>query len=79
MADVRRYPGQCDEAYPEVYLRAPPFPQNLKPGQLSEQQFEQFFREVNLLIGQNTYRFICSYVSLKFTTKHVNTSNLLLL
>ena len=40
------YPGESSESYPEVFTKPPPMPAVLKPGQLSEQQFKQFFEEV---------------------------------
>ena len=42
------YPGESSESYPEVFTKPPPMPAVLKPGQLSEQQFKQFFEEVRL-------------------------------
>jgi len=43
---AKKWPGFTGKAYPEVFTKAPPQPQQLKPGQLSEQQVKAFFEEV---------------------------------
>lgn len=42
----KRWPGESDDAYPEVFTKPPKFPSKMKPGQLNRQQFQQFFEEV---------------------------------
>ena len=43
------YPGQTDEAHPELFdLNARPPTPAPKPGQLSEEQVKQFFEVVSL-------------------------------
>ena len=46
----KRWPGEIDEAYPEVYnIHAmPPQPKKLKPGQLPEHMIRKYFEEVNI-------------------------------
>lgn len=45
----KQWPGQSDEAYPELFTVPPkPFSEPLKPGQLNEEQFQQFWDEVCL-------------------------------
>ncbi len=44
--EVKRWPGESDEAHPEVFNIPPPMPAKLKPGMLSEKQFKHFFEEV---------------------------------
>ena len=44
--EAKKWPGFTGEAYPEVFTKIPPQPQQVKPGQLSEQQVKKFFDEV---------------------------------
>ena len=41
-----RYPGDSDEAHPEVFTVPPPQPKEKKPGQLPESVIKQYFEEV---------------------------------
>ena len=59
-SEEKRYPGQSDEAFPDVFTRPPAFPVTLKPGQLSEQQFRQYFEEVCVI---NTYTIMLKCVN----------------
>ena len=47
----KRWPGQVDETYPEVFTTIPPQPAVLKPGQFSPKQVKQFFEEVRCSCG----------------------------
>jgi len=44
--EANKWPGFTGKAYPEVFNTIPPQPQQLKIGQLSEQQVKKFFDEV---------------------------------
>jgi len=44
--EAKKWPGFTGKAYPEVFTIIPPQPQQLKLGQLSEQQVKKFFDEV---------------------------------
>lgn len=48
---TKRWPGEENVAHPEVFNIPPAFPKKLKPGQLSEEQFKQFFDEVASIIA----------------------------
>ena len=54
-SEVKRYPGQSDEAFPDVFTRPPAPPVTCKPGQLNEQQFRQYFEEVKIIQLQGYY------------------------
>ena len=43
----KRWPGESDEAHPEIFKSIPPQPEILKPGQVTKEKVEQFFDEVN--------------------------------
>ena len=48
MTDVlKQWPGQIDEAHPELFSTIPSQPTVLKPGQLTEQQVKKYFDEVS--------------------------------
>ena len=45
--ETERYPGESDEAHPELFdLNARPPPAAPKPGQLTEEQVKQYFELV---------------------------------
>ena len=44
--DEKQFPGESDEAWPEVFTKAPSMPTTLKPGQVSKEQLERFYSEV---------------------------------
>ena len=48
--DAKTLPGFTGVAYPEVFNTIPLQPQQLKPGQLSEQQVKKFFDEVCMAV-----------------------------
>ncbi|XP_046548110.1 phytanoyl-CoA dioxygenase domain-containing protein 1-like [Haliotis rubra] len=47
---VTRYPGDCDEAYPEVFTVPPPQPTEAKPGQLTKAQVDHYFEKGYLVV-----------------------------
>ncbi|XP_046340454.2 phytanoyl-CoA dioxygenase domain-containing protein 1-like [Haliotis rufescens] len=47
-----RYPGDCDEAYPEVFTVPPPQPTEAKPGQLTKAQVDHFFDKGYLIVDK---------------------------
>ncbi|XP_071079579.1 phytanoyl-CoA dioxygenase domain-containing protein 1-like [Haliotis cracherodii] len=47
---AKRYPGDCDEAYPEVFTVPPPQPTEAKPGQLTKAQVDHFFDKGYLIV-----------------------------
>lgn len=50
MDDEKKWPGQTNEAHPEVFTTIPPQPEQLKPGQFTPGQIKQFFEQVKLVI-----------------------------
>ena len=51
MADdttTKRWPGESEEAYPEVFTVAPPRVGPKKPGQLTDEQIKHFFEKVGI-------------------------------
>lgn len=46
----QRWLGQSDQAYPEVFTKIPPQPAVQKPGQLTQEQVEQFFTEGYVIV-----------------------------
>ena len=42
-----RYPGETDDANPDVFTVAPPYDGDTKPGQLTAEQRKQFFEDVS--------------------------------
>jgi len=49
--EAKQWPGFTGKAYPEVFNTIPPQPQNLKPGQLSEEEVKKFFDEVSIEVS----------------------------
>ena len=47
--DSVRWAGESDKAYPDIFTKPPTFPKSRKPGHLTREQFDQFFREVRIL------------------------------
>lgn len=46
----KKWPGETDEAHPEVFNTVPPQPKELRPGQLPEKDVKKFFDEGFLLV-----------------------------
>ncbi len=46
MSDQKKWPGETDEAHPEIFNIPPPQPETRKPGQFTPEQVKQFFQEV---------------------------------
>lgn len=57
---METYPGSTDEAHPELFNMdaMPDQPKVNKPGQLSQEKIQQFFREVCIIIIFELYDFI---------------------
>ena len=47
-SEQKKTSGQSTEDYPDVYTKIPPSVQEKKPGQLSQEQINQFFNEVGI-------------------------------
>jgi len=43
---AQQWPGFTNEAHPEIFTSIPPQPEQLKKGQLTEDQINKFFKEV---------------------------------
>lgn len=50
MSEQKRWPGETDEAHPEIFNTIPPQPKVLKPGQLPEEKVKQFFDQGFLVV-----------------------------
>lgn len=50
MTEQKRWPGETDEAHPEIFNTIPPQPKVLKPGQLPEEKIKQFFEQGFLVV-----------------------------
>ncbi|XP_064606094.1 phytanoyl-CoA dioxygenase domain-containing protein 1-like [Liolophura sinensis] len=48
--DSKVWPGESNEAFPEVFCHVPPPPKTKKPGQLSQEQIKQFVQDGYLII-----------------------------
>ena len=42
----KKYPGDVDEAFPDIFNQIPPQPSEKKPGQLSDEQLREYFDKV---------------------------------
>ena len=49
-AEDKVWPGDSDEAYPTVFTKIPTQPKKWKPGQLTQEQLEQFFNQGFVII-----------------------------
>ena len=48
-SEQKKTSGESTVDYPDVYTKIPPPVQEKKPGQLSQEQINQFFDEVRIL------------------------------
>ncbi|XP_050404532.1 uncharacterized protein LOC126820550 [Patella vulgata] len=46
----KRFPGEVDEAYPEIFTTKPPQPSEKKPGQLPQHMIDQFFNDGYVIV-----------------------------
>lgn len=46
------WPGESSEAFPGVFCYVPPPPKTRKPGQLKQEQIEQFVQDVSVFVAQ---------------------------